>query len=50
MIAVTWRHEFFQGFRDDDSSVRLVQLQQNANDARSGAHRSIQHVHIIGLK
>jgi len=50
MIVFTWRHEILQDFRNGDASLGLIQLQQDTNDTRSGAHGRVQHVHIFGLE
>lgn len=45
----TWRHVGLEHLRDADSSLRLVQLQDGANDASGGAHGRVQHVNVVRL-
>lgn len=45
----TWRHELLQFLRHDDAFLCLVVLQDGADGASGGAHRSIEHVDELHL-
>ena len=50
MFFLTGRHEGLESVGDSDAGLRLVHFHQDADDSGHRAHRSVQHVAILGLK
>lgn len=46
----TGRHEGLEHFGNNNSRLRLVQLEDGANHASGGAHGGVQHVNVVRLQ